>query len=129
VKFDLRQPILDFQGRPLVELEAIRPGQKLQPGQTLKTEVINFRAVLHAAIYRKDETTKPNPEEVERIGLLGLKIWKRWEVDLDHKECDFILEKAKVSFALDPLYYIRLKEFLSGQEPDVPDEETKETVV
>lgn len=129
MKFDLRTPLLGFDGKPVKEQVQLEPGEVPKPGESPRMEAVKFRAIIHAAIYRRPETGAiRTPEEVERIGLLGLKIWKRWKVELDHKDCDFILEKAKISFASDPLYYIRLKEFLEGQEPDVPetDEEDEE---
>lgn len=121
MKFDLRKPILGFEGKPMLEMVPYSEGYVPQPGEKPKLEPQKMRAVVHAAIYRLPEGVRRTPEEVERVGQLALKIWKSWKVDLDHKECDFILEKAKVTFASDPLYYVRLKEFLNQQEPEVPE--------
>lgn len=109
MKFNLKTPVLDYEGHAIKE-----------PDNTGQMVEINFRTVINAALNRDSPGTPIDAETGAKIYHLTNRIWHSWKVDLTDYDTVLIKERAVASFPTNFLMRGRLEDFLAHRSPMVP---------
>jgi hypothetical protein len=125
MRLNVKQHILDYEGRPLLTDKTNSDGSPaLDENHRAVKEPETLRSYLVLALNNKARTeTEPlGAEEAAKRYQLSTKLYAKNEVDLTLNERTLLIERIGALYGDVPLVYGRICDILEEREPELPEE-------
>jgi hypothetical protein len=124
MRLKMKQPVLDYEGKPILVNKANADGSPVlgkdnRPVQEPET----LRSYLVISLNNKAQTeTEPiGAEDAAKRYQLSTKLYAKNEVELTSKEVVLLLDRVGIIFVDSPLIRGRISDVLEEREPELPE--------
>jgi hypothetical protein len=128
MRINVKQPVLDYEGKPLLTRKTGPDGSPVLDEKNLPIlEPETLRSYLYTALNNKanSETEPTGVEESAKRYQLSTKLFAKNEVDLTLNERTLLLERIGALYGDVPLVYGRICDILEEREISLPEDEAR----